>query len=145
MSKKQDLGGFAPLAVSMQNGMVPYGMGRSGELTKTEQQVIAEKNKQLLVMEGAIEKAQAALAGIGMMHRTAQMEMFLTAQNVGALNVAAHGTNYQMYVEQFNHHDIQLAAQHTYAIEDAAAYSLRTEAARSLYIEDPKKRGFFSR
>lgn len=147
MTKKQDELGFAPLALSTPSSMVPYSLQRSySQLTKTEQQIVAEKDKQLLVISGNIQKAQVAIHGIGMMHRTAQSELFETAQHVGALNAAASGMSYQSYVQQFNHHDIQLQAQHTYAIEDSVAYSLRVEMDRTLYrADEPKKRGFFSR
>jgi hypothetical protein len=146
MPKKQADLSFAPLALATSNSMVPYAMsGFTGELTKTQEQMMTDKDNQLFAIAGALEKAQAAVMSIHTMHRTAQMEMYATAQNVGALNAAVHGTNYQVYVEQFNHYDIQLAAQHTYAVEDAAAHNIRREVERQLYKEEPKKRGFFGR
>ena len=151
--KEPNLLGLAPLSQNA-NGVVIYGAAAnaSGSSNPAQQQILAEAQKQVVVIQQQRLKAEVAAHEIALLHQTGAQEFHDTVAQLSALKEAARGKDYQSLVDEFNQRDAQLAAQHLFGATEVSARNIGMETARPLYREDEptvvrviEKRGFLQR
>lgn len=129
--------GLAPLNQNG-NGVVIYGAAAttSGPPSQAQQQIHAETQKQIVVIQQQRLKVEIATHEIAQMHQTSAQEFHDTVAQLSALKEAARGKDYQALVDEFCQRDAQLVAQHLFGATEVSARNIGMETARPVYRED---------
>ena len=130
--------GLLPPTSSGNGSGATYGLAVSSgsPLSKTEQSIYQEARKQEIVI--GLQTAKTTYAGEKIdeiRQRSADgFHRFMDHQE--AINAAVQGKPIQPYVEEFNHHNAQAAAQNQYELMQVGVGRILEEVKRSLYQEE---------
>ena len=143
MPKKEEstgsLLGLAPLAKSS-NGTYGLAVSTSNPLTKTEEKIAVEKHKQEFVIRAEAEKTAYAAQQTAEIRNSAGDAFYQIAEHQSSLNQAARGKDFEPYVQEFNHHNIQGGARNLYNLAEAGGAQLADIAGKPLYRDDEPER-----
>lgn len=153
MAKKDEtLLGLAtvPMASAFGNGHAGGGLARSGAfqaLTKEQQRVLAEFEKQHLVIEKQQEKTTFGEEMIGEIHEHGFSTFAHTSGAIIGIKALAQGAEHQAYLEEFSKHQLAMLARHISGAVNVGATNIAVEISRSLYPEPelPEPRSWLKR
>ena len=149
MARKDDsIFGLAPVAQTpTYNGngrLVPYQPGRA--LTKEELRIIAEWEKEQLVIDVTTAKAACGMQKIGEVHQHAATIFDETAGYILAVKAEQRGKEHQAYVDEFSTRQLQMFGRQMLGTVESATYNIGVEIHRSLYFQtEEEKHSFLQR
>ena len=153
MAKKEE--SLPALAALVRSGNTSYAIYNvssnvKGALSKQEQQIATETQRQLQIMRNQRLKTDIAMDEMSQVHQHASDEFQSVASHLAELNDESRGKSYQTIVEEFNKYNAELAANHLLGAMKVGAHTIAEQISRPIELsfsaEEPTPRsGFFRR
>lgn len=153
MAKKEE--NLPTLAALVRSGNTSYAIYNAavsdkGGLTKHEQQITTETQKQAHVMRNQRLKTDIAMDEMSQLHKHAADEYQSVVSHLAEVNAEAQGKSYQPIVEEFNKYNAELAATHLLGAMKVGAHTIAEQIGRAIDLplveEKPvAKPGFLQR
>jgi hypothetical protein len=128
--------GLAPLARNGTHGAV----STSNPITKTEQKIALELHKQKFVSEAETERDRYAAQKTVEIRNSVGDAFLGMAEHHSLLDQSARGKDYEGYMAEFNHVNMQGGARNLYGIAETGGARLAEIARTSLYRDDEPER-----